>query len=420
VRHGIIPSLSHLFLSSLYSPRSLVEIARVAIQQVNVKERIQQCRVASSTRFRDVLAQPLPFKIPISTSDYVNADQNLFEMGRSVEYLMSVDTFLDHQLLSFSSEQAVVVLDGMWQIVLKKIADVTIYLDQHDPSSHASYRPDFTATHEDAIVMKGEAKALLNDMNDHRYDLINKFHSEAYKMFPKGCTEIPAVTTCNEQIRLFGISYFNGRYSLNQISVYDVSVLTGRISFIQDLFKLMIWILSQAEPVEKFHLMPGVRTKTRNGHHVTLNGNHLKKEFSRDSLGRINMDVIRQVYELKLRNVEWGVVNCTSVTITRVGHRLRDVFRLRAFDRRGIFEQIEFAVNQLHANGFAHCDICVDNIFVEPEEDGGAVFLGDVEYCCVLDCSAPTNLKRSHPNAHTAGDLDFIQLQKLKDDLADL
>jgi hypothetical protein len=120
------------------------------------------------------------------------------------------------------------------------------------------------------------------------------------------------------------------------------------------------------------------------------------------------MDAIRQVYELKLRNVEWGVVNCTSVTIMRVGHRLRDVFRLRALDRQGIFEQIELAVNQLHANGFAHCDICVDNIFVEVEEDGGAVFLGDVEYCCALNCSAPTNLKRSNPNARTAGDLDFI------------
>jgi hypothetical protein len=385
---------------------------------VNVKERIQQCRVSSSTSFRELLAQPLPFKIPINTSEYVNANPSLFELGRSVEYMGSVDSFLDHQLLTSSSEQAVVVLDGMWQIVLKKIADVAIYLDQTDPSSQARYRPDFTATHGDAIVMKGEAKALLNDMNDHRFDLISKFHDGAYKMFPNGCTEIPAVTTCNEQIRLFGISHFDRRYSLNPIRVYDVSALTGRISFIQDLFKLMIWILSQTDPVERFHLVPGVRLKTRNGHHVTLNGNSLKKEFDRESLDRINMDIIRKVYELRLPNVEWGQCNCTSVTIERLGYRLRDVFQLRGFDRQTVFQQIELAVNQLHANGIAHCDLCVDNIFVEFESS--TVFLGDVEYCCALDCPAPTHLKRSDPNANTAEDLDWRQLEKLTDELADL
>lgn len=413
-----------MVIRSSYSPGPSLSLSPFnyfsfsVIPQVNVKERIEQCRVSSSKSFRDVLAQPLPFKIPISTSDYVNADPNLFEMGRSVEYLMSVDTFLDHQLLSFSSEQAVVVLDGMWQIVLKKIADVTIYFDQHDPSSQASYRPDFTAMHEDAIVMKGEAKALLSDMNDHRYDLINKFHSGAYKMFPKGCTEIPAVTTCNEQIRLFGISYFNRRYSLNQIRVYDVSALPGRISFIQDLFKLMIWILSQTEPMEKFHLVPGLRIKTRNGHHVTLNGNFLKKEFSRKSTGRIKMEIISDIYQLRLPNVEWGRCNSTSVTIERLGYRLRDVFQIRGLDRPTIFQQIVNALNQLHANGFAHCDICVDNIFVEFESN--TVFLGDLEYCCARNCLAPTNLKRSDPNAHTAEDLDCRQLEKLKDELADL
>jgi hypothetical protein len=42
------------------------------------------------------------------------------------------------------------------------------------------------------------------------------------------------------------------------------------------------------------------------------------------------MDTIRKVYELKLHNVEWGVVNYRTVTILRVGHRLQDVFHLRA------------------------------------------------------------------------------------------
>lgn len=382
-----------------------------------MKERIQQYRVSSSTGFRELLARPLPFKIPLYTPEYVAVDPNLFEFGQSVEYKTSVDCFLDHKLISLSSEQAVVGLDMMWQQVLTS-AGVTIYLDQHDPSSQVRLRPDFSAMHRNALVMKGEAKALLQDMVENQNDLISKFHSGAYKMFPKGCMEIPAVTTCNERISLFGISYFNGVYNLAAICDYNVLDLPGRISFIQDLFKLMIWMLSQTEPVEKFHLVPGVRMRTRNGHHVTLNGNSLKKEFGRESLGRINMEIISQVYELRLPNVEWGQCNCTSVTIERLGHRLQDVFQLRGFDRLTVYQQIFDAVQQLHANGFAHCDICVDNIFVELESK--IVFLGDVEYCCALNCSAPTNLKRSDPNARTAGELDLIQLAKLKDELADL
>jgi hypothetical protein len=178
--------------------------------------------------------------------------------------------------------------------------------------------------------MKGKPKAFLNDMIANQNDLISQLYSGAYRMFPKGCTEIPAVTTCNEQIHLFGISHFQGNYVLDPIREYNVLELPGRISFIRDLFKLMIWIFSQAEPVENFHLVPGIRTKTRNGHYVTLKCNEMQKKFSRESLDWIHMDTIRKVYELKLHNVEWGVVNYRTVTILRVGHRLQDVFHLRA------------------------------------------------------------------------------------------
>ncbi len=56
-------------------------------------------------------------------------------------------------------------------------------------------------------------------------------------------------------------------------------------------------------PVKRFHLMPGVRMKTDNGHHVTLNANSLKKEFGGESMGRINLE-ISKVSELTLPNVE--------------------------------------------------------------------------------------------------------------------
>jgi hypothetical protein len=302
------------------------------VNDVNVKDRIKQYRVSTSTAFRVILGQTLPFKIPIVTSKYIHQFPDVFELGHSAEYKSSVDAFLDHMLLSLTSEQAVVVLDGMWQNVLKSIADVVVYLDEHDPTSLALRRPDFSALHLGALVMKGEAKATLHDMVAHRSDLTSKFTPLAYKMFPSNCTEIPAVTTCNEEIHLFGISHFNDHFLLNHLQSYRVIELEGRVAFIQDLFKLMIWILSQTDPVERFHLVPERRQKTPNGHHVTLLKEGLLKEFSSSALARINMDIIKTVYQLHLENVEWGITNCASVTITRVGSKLRDVFHTRGLD----------------------------------------------------------------------------------------
>jgi hypothetical protein len=169
-----------------------------------------------------------------------------------VEYKSSVDSFLDHILLSLTSEQAVVVLDGMWQNVLKLITDIVVYFDEHDPTSKALRRPDFSALHLGALVMKGEAKVTLQDMVAYRRDFTCKFSPSAYKMFPSGCTEIPAVTTSNEEIHLFGISYCNQQYILNHLQSYRVLEMEGRVAFVLDLFKLIIWILSQIDPVEKF------------------------------------------------------------------------------------------------------------------------------------------------------------------------
>ena len=124
--------------------------------------------------FRSILEQPLPFKIPIVTAECTYQFPSVFELGHFVEYNISVDSFLDHELLSMTSEPAVVILDGSWQNILKLIACVVVYLDEHDPTSLALRRPDFSALHLDALVMKGEAKATLNAMVANQNDLISK------------------------------------------------------------------------------------------------------------------------------------------------------------------------------------------------------------------------------------------------------
>ena len=63
----------------------------------------------------------------------------------------------------------------------------------------------------------------------------------------------------------------------------------------------------------------------------------------------------------------------------------------------------------------AHCDICVENIFVNLENN--QVFLGDLEYCRPMEDAPPVGIRRGDPAARTARDLDTIQLEILRRDL---
>ena len=281
-------------------------------------------------------------------------------------------------------------------------------------------RPDFTAMFQNCLVMKGEAKASQADMMASCGDLPRKFHKHAFKLFPNGCYSIPGVTSCNEAVSLYSITFFNNRFSQQLVKQYNVSEPHCRVDFTVDIFKILIWILSQTEPTEGSHLIPDVRRKTCNGHHITLLEEGILKEFDEHKLHNIRIDIIRSIYGLNLPNVEHGRVNCKSVTITRVGSRLRDAMLVRHLNAVTVYDQVKLALQQLHANGYAHCDICVDNIFVDSQEDGGVVFLGDLEYCRRKNETPPVDIKRADPKAKTAEELDYLQLEKLKDELASI
>lgn len=376
-------------------------------------------RVPAGTSFVELLSTPLSFKIPIQDLQTINQFPHVFEYGVA-EYRSNVDTWNQHYLLTYTSERAVVILDGMWLGVIKSIANVAVLFDEPDVLSQRKPRPNFTAMFQGCLVMKGEAKTSLLDMMANADDLTRKFHKHAFKLFPKGCSSIPGVTTCNEAIDLYSITFLNNRFSQNLVKRYNVSELPGRVDFIVDIFKILIWILSQTEPTEGSHLVPDVRRKTRNGHQITLLEEGILKEFDEHKHPNIQIAVIGAIYDLNLPNVEHGRINCKSITITRVGSRLRDALRKRDMDKRSVLDQIRSGIDQLHANGYAHCDIRVDNIFVDSEGDGGTVFLGDLEYCRGKDEKPPSDIRRADSKAETAEQLDFIQLAKLQDELASI
>lgn len=246
-------------------------------------------------------------------------------------------------------------------------------------------------------------------------ELINKFHPNAYRLFPRGCNRIPGIVTCRNRAYIRCIEFFNGRFSQRDVDVYRLDNLTDRVRIIVDIFKLCRWITTQLLPIEAFHLVPGVRTRTRYGHHVTWIDNGIMKEWNHRSIGRIPMDTIRQIYALNLPNVEHGVTNHKSITITRIGDQLRSAIRTRDLDKVTVFNEVVMAVQQLHANGIAHCDICVDNVFVDEKN---VVFLGDLEYCQLMDLPSPRDIRRADVRASTGEELDNIQLQHFRDELA--
>jgi predicted unusual protein kinase regulating ubiquinone biosynthesis (AarF/ABC1/UbiB family) len=71
--------------------------------------------------------------------------------------------------------------------------------------------------------------------------------------------------------------------------------------------------------------------------------------------------------------------------ITRVGRRISDALR-DGISKQVIYDGFVAGVKQLHAHGFAHCDISISNVFVD---DKGLAFLVDLEYLTPLNDPPP-------------------------------
>jgi hypothetical protein len=176
---------------------------------------------------------------------------------------------------------------------------------------------------------------------------------------------------------------------------YNLQFMSGRVEFIVDF-------------QEKFHLVPDVRKETTNGHHVTWTSDGLMKEFH--NIAPIQMERIRLVYNQNLENVEHGVVSDErTVIVLRVGYMLIDAIQKGIIRRDEVVQQIKNAVLQLHEVGFAHCDICVRNVFVDMEEPHVA-FLDDLEYLTGLEDPPPSVSNCPNPPPAVARDLDVYQM----------
>jgi hypothetical protein len=225
---------------------------------------------------------------------------DVFEVNRST-CDENVIKWLNYDRIG-SSETTAVILDSYWiQIIERCVPGFLIYLNQHDTSSTTIKRPDTVITVRGALVLKGEAKYAVSDLETASNELIDKFHQTAVNAFPSGCTRVIGIASAFEE----------------------------RVRFIVDMFKVMRWMQSISEPNERYHLYPGIRMETRNHHHVTWTSQGLLKEYNHRIDYTVQLNRINQVYNTvpKPLHVEYGYVNNnpnfpSSCMITRLGYVL--------------------------------------------------------------------------------------------------
>lgn len=151
---------------------------------------------------------------------------------------------------------------------------------------------------------------------------------------------------------------------------------------------------------------------TTSGHFISWTRHGLLKEFRRDN---VRFDLIRQVYNANMRHVESGYADGRSITITSIGATLYNAILSKAVESKGqVVEQVRAAVDALHAQGIAHCDICCENVFVKED---GEVILGDLQHCTELQHRPPAQAKRMYGNPDTALELDENQFVRFVEEL---
>jgi len=180
----------------------------------------------------------------------------------------------------------------------------------------------------------------------------------------------------------------------------------------------MKWVAGIEEPVESFHLYPAIKTRTPNGHFVTWYGDHIIKHFHTFEVAQFER--MKFVHELHLSHIEHGEDHkqlgdkTFEVTITRVGIPLLKALDRRLVTRSDALRDIKMGVQQLHAQGFAHTDLHINNVFWDTSEH--CVFLDDLEYLTPVDEQPRDNV--DNPNRITNARLfDLYQVQKLESGL---
>lgn len=363
------------------------------------------------------LNNELAFKLPTSSVEFVNMYPQCFELAYG-EVASSVDWWLYHAM-DGEAEISVVSIDAGWIHVIQCLSEVQILRDQASESSVGTTRRDATITKNSAIVIAHEGKYAASQLETATNSLIAKLFPEARLLFPMGTFEIIGIVTSATFVQMLRIFWHGNGFHTKILHSYDVSSLEDRMRFLIDIAKLCKWIANVEHPNKSFHLFPGVRTRTTNGHFVTWLGGTILKELKKGKGYETAVTRINTIHEMNLQHVEWGqrTGKANAILITRVGRTLRNALKERIITKAQVLANVRDGIQELHNAGFAHCDIRIDNIFV----DERGAFVDDLEYLTPTNEHPPNfNHIQNHAKPKTARDLDALQLVNFENALLGL
>jgi hypothetical protein len=370
---------------------------------------------------RSALASPLNFRIPTIDSNIVLEFGNIFQLARSEFQLI-----LEHWLRGVSvgggdSETTTVIDDAKWlELITVSCGAVATYLNQKDAPSMVQLRSDVSQYVNGAMFLKVGQKAKQQDLGVACEELVDKMSNEAHRAFPRGSNTVVGVASAGGLVEIVLITPgSNGQYRANMHTHFNVTLREQKVQFLTELMKYLRFVVTIERPNSDFHLIPGLRRETSNGHHVTWDREGLLKEYRR-LRSPLQMQYLQDVYAAQLPHVERGIIPDPKIHVARIlslGRKLSTCIGDGTVSKGVAFDHIASAVNELHSIGYAHCDICVNNCFVDT---AGVVFLDDLEYVRPADMPPPTDPGKNHRLPFgailppTARELDILQLQSFQ------
>jgi hypothetical protein len=340
-----------------------------------------------------------------------------FVVGRA-EYGADLDAYLNYHLISASSEQSVVALDSNWVSALSLCLGLTVFQNQTSHSSAGTLRPDFTIYKSGALVMRVEEKADSRDLPSAKNELVDKLSDDAIHLFPFNQDRVLGLAISSFRVEMYFIAwnYAEGRFSLSElVQAYITSSLEGRVKFVVDLFKIARWMAAINKPNKSFHLIPNQWIGTDNHHRVMWVKDGLLKQLNRRKVSEDQLDKMVHVMSQKLDHVECGELSSADkriILIKTVGVRVEDFFRdvaqnMRIHFKNKLLQDVQLGLDELHSIGYAHCDLCIKNVFYDAKNC--RFFLDDLEYVTDCDSSPPLKAYRTSRTPQNARELDEFE-----------
>lgn len=201
---------------------------------------------------------PMPHKL-------VTFDENLallypcrFELGQA-EYKFALDSFLEsYDPITVNSETAVASRDFQFLKLMKALLPRAVISTNQVVASSAPDRHDFAVAVGGYVVALGEQK--VDDDTGAIAQLVKSVIPQVLKeAIPVGCTQIPAFASTNQLLVLYALSVDDdNKVQAKLIKEYYMPDLPDRISFCEDLYRIVAWIAALPRDMHRDGWVPGI------------------------------------------------------------------------------------------------------------------------------------------------------------------